>query len=164
MFLLLSKSCAVQSEKIIGIFDIDKTTVRGDTRRFLNTAEKNSEVLAVNEYDIPLTFVVCSGDKIRGKNAKPQLKDRFFKKSFLNYNFSDIDVEENVKGVTENENSEDFNSAEQNVIEKSIKKSENLENKEKGKNKTAIKNKKICQEVYLSGVSAVTLAKRLIGR
>lgn len=163
MFLLLSKSCAVQSEKIIGIFDIDKTTVRGDTRRFLNTAEKNSEVMAVNEYDIPLTFVVCSGDKIRGKNAKPQFKNGFFKKSFLSYNFSDSGIKKPDVAA----DGELLSLNEQKGIEKSGQGSEsleNLENKEKGKNKTAIKNKKICQEVYLSGVSAVTLAKRLIGR
>ena len=158
MFLLLSKSCAVQSEKIIGIFDIDKTTVRGDTRRFLNTAEKNSEVMAVNEYDIPLTFVVCSGGKIRGKNAKPQFKDRFFKKSFLNYNFSDYDIINPADAA----DGELLNSAKQNGIEKNGEKSESFENKEK--NKITINDKKICQEVYLSGVSAVTLAKRLIGR
>lgn len=157
MFLLLSKSCAVQSEKIIGVFDIDKTTVRGDTRRFLNTAEKNSEVMAVNEYDIPLTFVVCSGGKIRGKNAKPQFKDRFFKKSFLNYNFSDYDI----KNPADAADGDLLNSAKQNGIEKNGEKSESFENKEK--NKITINNKKICQEVYLSGVSAVTLAKRLIG-
>lgn len=158
MFLLLSKSCAVQSEKIIGIFDIDKTTVRGDTRRFLNTAEKNSEVMAVNEYDIPLTFVVCSGGKIRGKNARPQFKGRFFKKSFLNYNFSDYDIKNSADAA----DGDFLNSAKQNGIEKNGEKSENFENKEK--NKITINNKKICQEVYLSGVSAVTLAKRLIGR
>lgn len=154
MFLLLSKSCAVQSEKIIGIFDIDKTTVRGDTRRFLNTAEKNSEVTAVNEYDIPLTFIVCSGDKIRGKNARPQFKGRFFKKSFLNYNFSDYDI----KNSDDAADGDLLNSAKQNGIEKNGERSEDLKNKE------IIINKKICQEVYLSGVSAVTLAKRLIGR
>lgn len=154
MFLLLSKSCAVQSEKIIGIFDIDKTTVRGDTRRFLNTAEKNSEVTAVNEYDIPLTFIVCSGDKIRGKKAKQQLKNGFFKKSFLSYNFSDSDIK-NSDGAADGDL---LNSAKQNGIEKNGERSEDLKNKE------IIINKKICQEVYLSGVSAVTLAKRLIGR
>ncbi len=154
MFLLLSKSCAVQSEKIIGIFDIDKTTVRGDTRRFLNTAEKNSEVTAVNEYDIPLTFIVCSGDKIRGKNAKPQFKNGFFKKSFLSYNFSDS----GIKKPDVTADGELLNSAKQNGIEKNGERSEDLKNKE------IIINKKICQEVYLSGVSAVTLAKRLIGR
>lgn len=157
MFLFLSKSCAVQSEKIIGVFDIDKTTVRGDTRQFLNTAEKNSEVMAVNEYDIPLTFVVCSGGKIRGKNAKPQFKDRFFKKSFLNYNFSNYDIINSADAA----GGDLLNSAKQNGIEKIGEKSESFENKEK--NKITINNKKICQEVYLSGVSAVTLAKRLIG-
>lgn len=154
MFLLLSKSCAVQSEKIIGIFDIDKTTVRGDTRRFLNTAEKNSEVTAVNEYDIPLTFIVCSGDKIRGKNAKPQFKNGFFKKSFLSYNFSDS----GIKKPDVTADGELLSLAEQKGIEKNGERSEDLKNKE------IIINKKICQEVYLSGVSAVTLAKRLIGR
>ncbi len=154
MFLLLSKSCAVQSEKIIGIFDIDKTTVRGDTRRFLNTAEKNSEVTAVNEYDIPLTFIVCSGDKIRGKKAKQQLKNGFFKKSFLSYNFSDSDI----KNSDVTADGELLSLAEQKGIEKNGERSEDLKNKE------IIINKKICQEVYLSGVSAVTLAKRLIGR
>lgn len=52
---------------IIGIFDLDKTTVKKDTREFLNKNENKGLVETVG-YDIPLSFIVT------GKKKCPQGK------------------------------------------------------------------------------------------
>lgn len=58
---------AVISEDIIGIFDLDKTTVKKDTRQFLNANESKGLVETVG-YDIPLSFIVT------GKKRKAATK------------------------------------------------------------------------------------------
>ncbi|MEG2074821.1 MAG: DUF370 domain-containing protein, partial [Angelakisella sp.] len=47
----------VRSGDIIGIFDMDNTTISKWTRKFLNGAEKKGQVISVTT-DLPKTFVV----------------------------------------------------------------------------------------------------------
>lgn len=62
MFLHLGDSTVVNTKKIIGIFDMDTSTVNKATRDYLNLAEKNKKIVYVN-YDLPKSFVVTN-DKI----------------------------------------------------------------------------------------------------
>lgn len=62
MYLYLGGDTAIKSEKIIGIFDMDTSTVNKATRNYLSKAEKDKKVVYVN-YDLPKSFVVCR-DKI----------------------------------------------------------------------------------------------------
>lgn len=55
----------IRTENIIGIFDLDSTTVSKHTRKFLNDAEKKGEVVSVS-YELPKAFVLCSEEK-KGK-------------------------------------------------------------------------------------------------
>ena len=50
---------AVLSEDIIGIFDMDNTTVSRTGRNFLPNAEKNGLIINSTE-DLPKSFVVTS--------------------------------------------------------------------------------------------------------
>ena len=50
---------ALPCEKIIGIFDLDKTTVKKDTREFLKINEQKGLVQTVG-FDIPLSFIVTA--------------------------------------------------------------------------------------------------------
>lgn len=61
---------------IIGIFDLDKTTVKKDTREFLNKNETKGLVETVG-YDIPLSFIVT------GKKKSPQEKEQEKKKGVI---------------------------------------------------------------------------------
>lgn len=65
MYLHLGADSVVRCRDIIGIFDLDNTTVSKITRETLGKAEKNGEVVTVG-YDIPKSFVVCA--KKRGEN------------------------------------------------------------------------------------------------
>ena len=57
---------ALPCEKIIGIFDLDKTTVKKDTREFLKINEQKGLVQTVG-FDIPLSFIVTADKKKFGK-------------------------------------------------------------------------------------------------
>lgn len=63
-YLHIGTDRAVRSDDIIGIFDIDNTTVSKHTRAFLNNAEKKGIVENLAP-DIPVSFVVVSGQQER---------------------------------------------------------------------------------------------------
>ena len=58
MYLHLGQDTVVRDSTIIGIFDMDNTTVSKHTRRFLSRAEKKGRVEAVS-VELPKSFVVC---------------------------------------------------------------------------------------------------------
>lgn len=51
----------VKTADILGIFDMDTSTVSKPTRDFLNIAEKNGRVINVS-FELPKSFVVCNED------------------------------------------------------------------------------------------------------
>lgn len=57
MFLHLGEDTVITDEGVIGIFDMDTSTVNKATRDYLNKAEKDKKVVYVN-YDLPKSFVV----------------------------------------------------------------------------------------------------------
>lgn len=58
MYLHLGNEKVVKSKNIIGIFDLDTSTVSKHTRKFLELAEKNGNVINVTN-ELPKSFVVC---------------------------------------------------------------------------------------------------------
>lgn len=58
MYLHLSKEIVVKNDDIVGIYDMDTTTVSKHTRAFLSKAEKEKRVVNVSPYELPKTFVV----------------------------------------------------------------------------------------------------------
>lgn len=64
MYLHLGGDVAVKTDDIIGIFDMDNTTVSAKTRSFLKKAQKNGEISDVTD-DLPKSFIVT---EISGKN------------------------------------------------------------------------------------------------
>ena len=65
---------ALPCEKIIGIFDLDKTTVKKDTREFLKINEQKCLVQTVG-FDIPLSFSVTADKKNSAKKGKEKQKN-----------------------------------------------------------------------------------------
>lgn len=62
MFLHLGEDTVITDENIIGIFDIDNSTVNKATRDYLSKAEKDRRIVYVN-YDLPKSFIVTD-DKV----------------------------------------------------------------------------------------------------
>ncbi len=59
MYIHLGEDTVVKLDEVIGIFDMDNTTVSKPTRDFLNFSEKRKEVINVS-YELPKSFIVCS--------------------------------------------------------------------------------------------------------
>lgn len=62
MYLHLGQETVVNDGEIVGIFDLETTTVSKNTRSFLTKAEKNKEVINVS-YELPKSFIICSKGK-----------------------------------------------------------------------------------------------------
>ncbi len=58
MYLYLGGETAVKTDEIIGVFDMDTSTVNKATRDYLAKAEREKRIVYVN-YDLPKSFVVC---------------------------------------------------------------------------------------------------------
>lgn len=65
MYLHIGNAQVVRSRDIVGIFDLDSSTVSKKTRDYLTNSEKKGEVIS-NCSDLPKSFIVCS--KGRKKN------------------------------------------------------------------------------------------------
>ncbi len=61
MYLYLGQDTVIKTRDVVGIFDLDNTSVSKDTRNFLKFAEKQKRVQAVSE-ELPKSFVVCEAD------------------------------------------------------------------------------------------------------
>lgn len=59
MYIDLGHDAVIRDKDIIGIFDLDTSTVSQRTRDFLSNAEKNGEAKTVS-FDLPKSFVLCA--------------------------------------------------------------------------------------------------------
>ena len=64
IYLHLGKGWVVNTEEIMGIFDLDICSQSHLTRKYLSMAEKAGQVVNASE-DIPKSFVVCWDGKKR---------------------------------------------------------------------------------------------------
>lgn len=67
MFLHLGQDTVIIEDDIIGIFDLDTTTVSKPTRDYLKTMQKGGNVVNVS-YDLPKSFYYYLQKKIKEKN------------------------------------------------------------------------------------------------
>ena len=85
MYIHIGGDITLPADKIIGIFDMDNTTVSKHTRKYLAQRTKNGEVVNVS-LELPKSFVVCSSNNkktvyISQLSPKTLLK----RKNFLKY-------------------------------------------------------------------------------
>ena len=66
MYLHLGQGVVAKTREVIGIFDLDTSTIRKATREFLAAAEKENRVTTVAKEELPKAFVLCASQKIRG--------------------------------------------------------------------------------------------------
>ena len=66
MYIHLGEDTVVNEKDVIGIFDLETTTVSKNTRDFLAIAEKRKEVINVS-YELPKSFIVCSKEKKKNR-------------------------------------------------------------------------------------------------
>lgn len=66
MFLHLGQDTIITTEDIVGIFDLDTSTVMKSTRDFLSTMSKEKRVINVS-YELPKSFVLTYDKKTKEK-------------------------------------------------------------------------------------------------
>ena len=59
MYLHLGENTVVRADNIIGIFDMDTSTISKWTKDYLSNATKNKRVINVS-MELPKSFVVCN--------------------------------------------------------------------------------------------------------
>lgn len=62
MYLHLGNEKMIREKDIVGIFDLDTTTVSKATRKYLSQSEKEGAVVNVTS-ELPKSFIVCSENK-----------------------------------------------------------------------------------------------------
>lgn len=80
MYIHLGNDIEICSEDIIGVFDIEKTSVNKDVNVYLSNCQKNNKIYYVSN-DMPKSFVVCK-DMVYITNIAPSTitKRIYFKK------------------------------------------------------------------------------------
>jgi len=58
MYLHLGEKTVIRTDTILGIFDLDNSTISKKTRDFLANATKQGKVINVS-YELPKSFIVC---------------------------------------------------------------------------------------------------------
>lgn len=67
MYLHLGQETVIMQDDIIGIFDLDNTTVSKATRDYLAVAEKTKQVINVS-FELPKTFILTN-NKVEGNKV-----------------------------------------------------------------------------------------------
>ncbi len=62
MYLHLGQDTVVTTDEIVGIFDLDNSTVSKITRDYLRLSERGGRVITIG-YDLPKSFVLCKDKK-----------------------------------------------------------------------------------------------------
>lgn len=61
MYINIGGDVIIDSREIVGVFDIDKTTVYKVNRNYLSKTEKSGKIINVTQ-KIPKSFIVCEKD------------------------------------------------------------------------------------------------------
>ena len=67
MYLHLGQEVVVRHRDIVGVFDMDNTTISPHTRGYLKQAEQEGRVEYVS-YDLPRSFTVCAAPGTRRRD------------------------------------------------------------------------------------------------
>lgn len=84
MYIHLGNNAVIKTDEIIGIFDLDNTTVSARTRRFLKLAESGKNVI-ITSNELPKSFVVTSKGKGENKVYLSQLSPQTLSKRKMIY-------------------------------------------------------------------------------
>lgn len=63
MYLHIGGDYIINSKNILGIFDMENTTISKYTRSFLANMEKNKKIINTS-YELPKSFIVCTDGKV----------------------------------------------------------------------------------------------------
>lgn len=61
MYLHLGQNTVIDMEQILGVFDIDNSTISKHTKKFLTKAQQENRVVNVS-MELPKSFILCKED------------------------------------------------------------------------------------------------------
>ena len=61
-YLHLGKDTSIEIKKIVGIYDMDTSTVSKHTRDFLSICEKENRIVNVSPYELPKSYILYDFD------------------------------------------------------------------------------------------------------
>lgn len=80
MYLQIGTEDFIKDKDILGIFDLDNTTVSKSTREYLNQSEKNKQTKTVS-YDLPKSFIVTIENNEKKVYISPYSTNTIFKRT-----------------------------------------------------------------------------------
>ena len=80
MYIHIGQDTVIVDEEIIGIFDMENTTVMKSTVDYLNKAEKNGNVNNVAPFELPKSFIVVAENNKKEIYISPLNTSTIFKR------------------------------------------------------------------------------------
>ena len=80
MYLNIGQDTIITDKNILGIFDLDNTTVSKATREYINTASKNGECITVSIEELPKSFIVVAENNKKEIYISPLNTSTIFKR------------------------------------------------------------------------------------
>ena len=80
MYLNIGTEVLIKDNNILGIFDLDNTTVKQATRDYINTAAENGECIYVSIEELPKSFIVTTKDNKKEIYISPLNTSTIFKR------------------------------------------------------------------------------------
>ena len=80
MYLNIGQDTVIRDKNILGIFDLDNTTVSKSTREYINTASKNGECITVSIEELPKSFIVVTENDKKEIYISPLNTSTIFKR------------------------------------------------------------------------------------
>ena len=80
MYLNIGQDTVITNKNILGIFDLDNTTVSKSTREYINTASKNGECITVSIEELPKSFIVVAENNKKEIYISPLNTSTIFKR------------------------------------------------------------------------------------
>lgn len=82
MFLHLGNDVIINIKNLVGIFDIEKSSISKFTKEYLNNAEKMKRIVNVS-YELPKSFIVCLDENFNETVYISQISPATLRKRFL---------------------------------------------------------------------------------
>ena len=89
MFLHLGGDIVVKTKTIIAIMDMETSSVSKITKKFLKIATKEDNVININTYELPKSYVICEENGEKKVYVSPISSKTLFKRA-ENKNISEI--------------------------------------------------------------------------
>ena len=80
MYLNIGQETIITDKNILGIFDLDNTTVKKATIDYINNSSKNGECVTVSAEELPKSFIVTTENKKKKIYISPLNTSTIFKR------------------------------------------------------------------------------------